>query len=231
MKPLTFLAALLLPLAALAQTTTILVTNSSGRYNARITAVPCEGNECKGEAKVQLLEKERNRAVQTFTTEHMIVRLDSNRQKGEKQAAPAEGQYPLIFDDFNFDGEEDVAIRNGNNGSYGGLSYDVYVYNKARKTFTRDKWLTTLASENLGMFETDRRRRQLTVRQKDGCCWHATIVYGMNANQKMVKVEEITEDARDGGDMVTVTTSRLENGKMKKTVKQYKTSEYYKENR
>ncbi|WP_343704556.1 hypothetical protein [Chitinophaga sp.] len=227
MKPLPILAALLMPLAALAQTT-ILVTNNSDRYHAKITAIPCEGNECSGEAKIQLLEKERNRAVQSFTAKRMVVRLDSNRQKGDKQAVPAEGEHPLIFDDFNFDGEEDVAIRNGNNGSYGGPSYDVYVYNKDRKAFTPDKGLTRLASENLGMFETDRRRRQLTVRQKDGCCRRTTIVYGMNAAGKLAKVEEVTEDTTGGGDMVTVTISQITNGRMKKTIKHYKASEYYK---
>lgn len=227
MKSLTILAALLMPLAALAQTT-ILVINGSARYHAKITAIPCEGNECSGEARVQLLEKERNRAVQTFTTKHMVLLLDSNRQKGDKQAVPAEGQHPVIFDDFNFDGEEDVAIRNGNNGNNGSASYDVYLYNPGRKAFTPDKGLTRLASENLGMFETDRRRRQLTVRQKEGCCRHTTIVYGMNTAGKLVKVEEVTEDTTGGGDMVTVTTSQLVNGKMKKTIKHYKTSEYYK---
>ena len=39
------------------------------------------------------------------------------------------GEYSsLIFVDFNFDGSEDLAIRNGNEGAYSGPTYDVYVY-------------------------------------------------------------------------------------------------------
>lgn len=45
----------------------------------------------------------------------------------------------------------------------------------------------------------------------------------------ILKVAEVIEDASRGDNKVTVTSSQLVNGKMKKTVKEYKTSEYYKE--
>ncbi|RPE08053.1 hypothetical protein EGT74_13345 [Chitinophaga lutea] len=221
------MASFVLSSAAMAQTV-ITVNNASARYNAKITA-KCESAHFHGEAKIQLLEKERNRAVQTFSSKDFIVQLDSNWKEGDKKAGIADNQQPLVFDDFNFDGEEDVAIRNGNNGSYGGPSYDVYVYNTAKKAFVADKMLTRLASENLGMFETDRFRKQLTVHQKSGCCWHSTITYGLQPGRGLTKVAEVVEEADAGGDMVTVTTSQLVNGKMKKSVQRYKAQEYYKE--
>ncbi len=228
MKPVICLMAFFtLPCAAMAQTV-ISVPDASARYHAKIIA-KCESASFSGEAKIQLLEKERNRAVQTFTSEHFIVQLDSNWKEGDKKAGIAADQQPLVFDDFNFDGEEDVAIRNGSKGSHGSPSYDVYLYNAAKKAFVADKQLTKLASENLGMFETDRFRKQLTVYQKNGCCWNATITYGLQPGRGLTKMAEVVEEADAGGDVVTVTTSQLVNGKMKKNVKRYKTQEYYKD--
>ena len=70
-------------------------------------------------------------------------------------------QSPLIFDDFNFDGTEDIAIRNGNEGPYGGPTYDVYVYNKTRKHFVFSSDLSALTHENLGMFHVDHDNKRI----------------------------------------------------------------------
>lgn len=223
------LAGMLAPATVMAQTV-IMFTNGSDKYNAKIT-VKCDGDNCGGEARVQLLEKERNRSVQLLGSDDLILRLDGNRPDGPKKGTAAEGEHPLVFDDFNFDGEEDVAIRNGSKSSAGGPSYDVYLYHAGKKAFVQDKHLTRLASENLGMFETDRRRKQLTVYQKEGCCKHTIITYGLMAGKGLTRVMEVMEDADAAGDMVTVTTSQLVNGRMKKSVKQYKANEYQRESR
>lgn len=134
----------------------------------------------------------------------------------------------MIFDDFNFDGSEDLAIRNGNQSGYGGPSYDVYVYNSTRKQFVLSNELTALAYENLGMFQTDHKRKRIITFAKSGCCWHITTEYTVVPKKGLQKVYEMEEDAMDG-EYVTVTTRNLINNKWASQSKKYKIKDYYKE--
>ena len=139
-------------------------------------------------------------------------------------------QSPLIFEDFNFDGNEDLAIRNGNNSSYGGPSYDVYVFNITKNKFVFSNELTNLVIENLGMFQTDSKRKRLITFAKSGCCWHITTEYKIIPKKGLHKVYELEEDATSAsGEFVTVTTRKWIDNKLVKNVKKYKIKDYYKE--
>lgn len=135
-------------------------------------------------------------------------------------------QSPLVFDDFNFDGSEDLAIRNGNHSGYGGPSYDVYVFHATKKKFVPSTELTKLATENLGMFDTDAKRKRITTRTKSGCCWHLMTEYEVVPQKGLRKVYELEEDATNGK-TVTVTERKLIKNKWTKTVKKLKVEAYY----
>lgn len=138
-------------------------------------------------------------------------------------------QSPLIFDDFNFDGSEDLAIRNGNNSGYGGPSYDIYVYHSTKKQFVPSDELTSLAYDNLGMFQTDHERKRIITFAKSGCCWHITTEYAVIPKKGLQKVYEMEEDATGGGEFVKVITRNLINNKWVSKTKKYKLDEYYKD--
>ncbi|MFN3021324.1 XAC2610-related protein [Chryseobacterium sp. TY3] len=76
----------------------------------------------------------------------------------------------LVLGQFNFDGSEDVAVRNGNAGSYGGPIYSVYVYNLTKMRFVFSQELADLTFETLGMFDTDNDRKPIITYAKSGCC-------------------------------------------------------------
>jgi hypothetical protein len=131
-----------------------------------------------------------------------------------------EEEYTVVFDDFDFDGTQDLAICSGRKGGYGGPSYNVYLFDKKANHFVENRRLNRL-TENvyLGLFFPDAKRRLLIAYSKSGCCYHETEEYQMvKGRPKLVK--KIIEDATAGnGSIVRVTTKRLVNRKWVSTVR------------
>jgi len=204
------------------------IKDGSGMYDARISVATCDKEECEGKATVTLYKKGTAKPFQSFVSDNLDFYLNKDQQPSVNIVQLYNEQSPLIFNDFNFDGTEDLAIRNGNESSYGGPSYDVYVFNSTRQQFVPSEELTGLAHENLGMFEVDPVRKRLITYSKSGCCWHLTTEYAVMPQKRLVKVDELEEDAT-GGDNVTVTKRELINSQWKKIIKTYPIKEYYKD--
>lgn len=205
------------------------VAQGSARYSATITVAGCPDDHCEGAGTIKLYHKQTKQLVQTFTSEDLSFYLDAPKRQPTVNTVELYGeQSPLIFGDFNFDGSEDLAIRNGNHSGYGGPSYDVYVYASRSRRFIRSAELTALASDNLGMFQVDKARKRLITFQKDGCCWHLTTEYEVVPGQGLSEVMTLEEDAR-GGENVLVKTRRKTNGRWTSTTRTYPIKQYYKE--
>lgn len=204
------------------------VTQGSSNYDAVLSVKGCEQDHCSGEAVVTLYKKGSTKVFQSFDVEDLNFYLDEKQQPSVNVIQLYNEQSPLIFDDFNFDGQQDLAIRNGNNSSYGGPSYDVYVFNKTHRKFVLSHALTQLAVENLGMFQTDHQRKRLITFSKSGCCYHETTEYAVIPNKGLKQVYQLIEDAMGAADeMVTVTERQFKNNKWRVTVKKYKIKDYY----
>ena len=206
-----------------------IIKNGSKRFDAHITVQSCEGDNCGGKGIVKLIDKKTNQLFQTFESDDLSLFLDKNQKPTVNVIQLYNEQSPLIFDDFNFDGSEDLAIRNGNQSGYGGPSYDIYVYHSTKKQFVPSDELTSLAYENLGMFQTDSKRKRLITYAKSGCCWHITTEYAVIPKKGLQKVYEFEEDATGGGEFVKVITRNLINNKWVSKTKKYKIDDYYKD--
>ena len=206
-----------------------IIKNGSKRFDAHITVQSCEGDNCGGKGIVKLIDKKTNQLFQTFESDDLSLFLDKNQKPTVNVIQLYNEQSPLIFDDFNFDGSEDLAIRNGNQSGYGGPSYDIYVYHSTKKQFVPSDELTSLAYENLGMFQTDSKRKRLITYAKSGCCWHITTEYAVIPKKGLQKVYEFEEDATGGGEFVKVITRNLINNKWVRKKKKYKIDDYYKD--
>ena len=208
--------------------TTFQIQNGSKLYSAQLDVAHCEKDECSGQAKILLYKKGSQQVFQTLTSDDLNFYLDKKQQPSVNVIQLYNEQSPLIFEDFNFDGQQDLAIRNGNESSYGGPSYDVYVFNKTRQKFVISDELTALATENLGMFETDAKRKRLMTFAKSGCCFHVSSEYAVIHNKGLKLVHEVTEDAM-GGEQVKVTTKtyNLSTHQWQTTVKKYPIDDYY----
>jgi hypothetical protein len=208
---------------------TFQIQNGSKLYNAKLAVETCIKDECSGAGKILLYKKGNQQVFQTLTSENLYFYLDKKQQPSVNVIQLYNEQSPLIFEDFNFDRQQDLAIRNGNEGSYGGPSYDVYVFNKTRQQFVFSSELTELAYDNLGMFQTDAKRKRLITFAKSGCCFHMTSEYAVIPNKGLKLVYELTEDAMGGGEQVEVTTKiyNLNSRTWRKTVKKFPLDQYY----
>lgn len=192
---------------------------------ARIKVNLCSEDECNGRARVEIVDKASKKILQTFSSKDISIRLRGRKIRAVNDVHLRDLRRSMVFDDFNFDGTRDLAIRNGNRASYGGPSFDVYVYNITRRKFVRSKSLTELASTKLGMFRVDHKRQRLVTHEKSGCCWHLTTEYAVVPRKGLIKVRTVEESA--GGDYVDVTTSELVDGKWRREKKRHTVKAYY----
>jgi hypothetical protein len=128
-------------------------------------------------------------------------------------------QSVINFGDFNFDGYEDVAICDGNNGGYGSTSYQVYLYSKRLGRYVHDPAFSELAQgTSLGMFETDEAKKIHYVYSKSGCCEHWTEGYDVPRGKPRKVYEHRTSLIFPDGHY-EITTKKLIRGRWRTWVK------------
>ena len=191
------------------------IRKASPQWDFIVHATGCDAAlsypHCEGPGIVDIYEKNVGRLFQRIRMKTFFVELDG---KGDVSSnlteLYGENNNGLVVDDFNFDGSDDIALRNGNDGAYGGPSYDIHLYDATGKRFVINDALTELASSNLGLFEVDRKEKTLTTFTKSGCCWHQSAVYRIDGNTPIM-VREVTQDARSD-ETVTIIDRKLVNG-------------------
>lgn len=198
---------------------------SSNQYEAKIFVANCENGLCGGKGTIILYDKISGAELQTFNSPDLQFSLTEKQDAKLGWLPLGKYQSPLIFGDFNFDGHEDIAIRNGSKGAYDSPSYNIYTAASATK-FNIDTRLSELASNNLGMFAVDKKNQRISIMEKSGCCYQKTISYKQDSKKQWFVIESVIEDSSIG-DEVVVITQKLINGKMQKTVEKFKTKDYY----
>ncbi len=209
---------------------TFLLKDASKTFDVKIKIAKCDADICEGRASVYLSKKNQSKILQTIAMPNMYLELSAQKKPTANLIELyGENNSGVVFDDFNFDGAPDLALRNGNNGAYGGPSYDVLMFSKAVNKFIKSRELTKLGSENLGLFTLDKKQKTIETSNKSGCCYHETTRYKI-INNRPQKVYVFIEDATGGnGEKVKLTTETLAGGKWKKTVKYAATKDYYKQ--
>lgn len=100
----------------------------------------------------------------------------------------------IIYDDFNFDGKKDLALKYGNESCYGGTSYNVYINDK--NGFVENPDFSDLAQNYCGFFDVDESKKQIHVMTKSGCCWHQYSDFKIkNGKPFLIKQSEEALDA------------------------------------
>ncbi|PKF74140.1 XAC2610-related protein [Chryseobacterium sp. PMSZPI] len=204
------------------------VKDASKNYDIIISVENCFDDQCKDKGTVELFDN-KNTRVQTFTSGNLIFYFDKGQKpKPGQMFQVTREQSPAIFGDFNFDGLEDIAIRNGNNGNYSGASYDVYLFNNTKMGFVKSKELTDLASNFLDLFEIDSEHKRLVTHGKSGCCILYTTGYKVIANQELDKVYEKQEDFTAENEVKVMIEEKI-NNRWSTKIKKYPKEQYNKE--
>lgn len=201
---------------------TLRVENASKKYELEVSVAGCGGperldseNNCDGPARVQIYRKGTKTPFQVLHLPNLELYKDTAAYSPETSAKPrgiyAE-EYTFVFEDFDFDGEEDLAVCNGRNGGYGGPSYNVYLFDRTRKRFVENRRLSQLTEgAYLGLFFRDPKRKRLSVHSKSGCCYHETEVYSLVRGRPVMvekETEEVTATDREDELLVTTTTKK-----------------------
>lgn len=201
------------------------IKNVSKRYDAVIQIENCYDDRCGGKGTVELFDH-KNSKVQTFVSDDLVLYAAQGQKLIQGKLIPlSNDQRAVIIDDFNFDGTEDVAIRNGNMGNYSSDSYDVYVFNTTRMAFVKSEELTDLGSNGFDFFETDAKRKRLISYGKSGCCRIFTTEYAVIPNKGLDRVLEKEEDMTSE-DQVKVITKEKINNKWITRAKVYSSDQY-----
>lgn len=188
---------------------TVKVRDASKKYDLEVSVEGCGGarrsndaNQCSGRASVRLFRRGSRTPFQVLRLPNVELYKDTAAYSPETSAKPrglyAE-EYTFVFDDFNFDGREDLAICNGRHGGYGGPSYTVFLFDARAGRFVESRPLSRLADgPYLGLFFPDPKSRTLTTFSKDGCCYHEIRTFEV-AGDRPVLVEYVIEDATPEG--------------------------------
>ena len=206
------------------------INSSSSTYDVRVTVDKCDPEQkkedpdnCTGPGQISIYRKGSASPFQTLKLKNLEINKQQvayNGKVNKKARVLYDDEYSLIFGDFNFDANEDLAICNGRNGGYGAPSYNVYLYDKESKKFAENVRFSKLTEGYLGLFFVDAKKRQLTAYSKSGCCYHETEVYKVVQNRPVL-MEKIVEEASGGDDtgyVVVITTRKLIDGKWVKRV-------------
>lgn len=194
------------------------IKDASPKYNAEIMVEECVDDGCRGKGTVILFDKNGNKK-QSFQSPDLRFYFKDNFKPFKGIMTITHEMLrdePLYFGDFNFDGTEDVAVRNGSGGNYGSPSYDVYVFNSTKMQFVPSAELTELASGYQGMFGVDEKNKRLSTFARSGPVYY-TYQYEVVPKKGIVLVYEKTEDHTH--EVVKITVKKKVNNKwiVKKT--------------
>jgi len=194
--------------------------NSASKYfDIKIRVAKCDQDSCSGKASFSFYKKGSSTPYQVINLPDTLIQLESDGKPLVNDTLLYDEQSVVDIGDYNFDGMEDVAICNGQNGSYGMPSYNIYLSSRAAGKFVYNAALSKLGG-HLGMFTVDKKNKTLETFDKDGCCWHITERYKV-VSDRPVKVFEEVEDATadTNSKRVKVTTKQLVAGKWKTSVR------------
>lgn len=196
-----FLIVLIAPLIIFANT--IKIDDFSSLYYAEVDTVKKE---------LLIKDKKTKKIIIDVNIEDVDLEYEaSNNFQSNVAQRPYGDQSLIIYDDFNFDGKKDFAIKNGNYSCYGGPSFLIYL-KKGSKFFLDDDF-TRVAQEYCGMFGVDKKTKTIHAMTKSGCCWHLFDEYKVeNGKLKLVNsveetygfpfIEYITKEYKGGKEVV-----------------------------
>jgi len=203
------LVLMLMPFFALAQESYDLIDFSDEFSGKIIVDDNQENSDLETNCTLNIYQKKSGKLVFSKPAFYSEYDFEDSKVKSNIQQIPYGEQSILIYEDFNFDGKEDIALRTGNYSCYGGPSFEIYLADK--NGFTYNESFTELGSNYCGMFTVDDEKKQLQTMTKSGCCWHQFSTYVVENNQA-IPIEIIEESY--SGIFADYSVQKRVNGKM-----------------
>jgi hypothetical protein len=165
---------------ARADPVTLDVGKFSERYYAKVTVDRERLREVFRPGVIQVYDRKRpGKPIITIKSEELTFDIDDGKIRANVHELPYGEQSLLIYEDFNFDGEKDLALMDGQYSCYHGPSFQVYLAD-GKGRFTHNSEFTRLAQEYCGFFDIDTEAKTLIVGTKSGYDWHLSERYKVN---------------------------------------------------
>lgn len=171
--------------------------NVSKAYNVIANIENCSEKSCTGKAIIDFYDKTNMKKYQTLYSDNFYLQLNENRKPIIDSLKNS-----IVFEDFNFDGNEDVAIVDKVNDK--NRVFKVYLKNDSTQQFVLNESLTNFVLENSLLFKKDSERKRIITYLKKGCCWSLRSEYIFTPEQRLVKVYDFEEDTKDPKKVTTV---------------------------
>jgi hypothetical protein len=115
---------------------TLKIQNVSRDYDLVVRVAACgheqyNPNLCNGATRISLYHKGASSPFQVLHLPNTEIYKDTiayNPKISTKRRGLYDDEYSFVFEDFNFDGKDDLAICNGRRGGYGGPSYTIFLF-------------------------------------------------------------------------------------------------------
>lgn len=199
-----------------ANTNISLFKKTSKQWDFVLKVANCNDDElspsCEGAGTLDIFNKGRDDLFQRITIKKIGIQLDTtNKTTVNTVTIDDKDNSTLVIDDFNFDNHDDIALLNGYDGGYGSPSYNIYLFDVDQKQFLFSKTLTVLASEGMGLFDVDKKKRTLTTFMKSGASWSQESTYKVVHNTPML-ISDVTKEYLFNENMLEITIRNLVEG-------------------
>lgn len=212
-----------LPTAQSTPATTTIIKRASKRHEFQIEMTEdCaaqfrKSDYCEGPAVVRVFSRATQKEIQTLELASLITVRGATEAQRVELSEPRDYDPSLLLEDFNFDGEADLALQTGNNGPYGSPSYQAYLFQKRTGKFVLATELSELTEGYLGLFDVDYPRKRITTYSKGGCCYHESREYEF-VGTRPVLVARFAHDATANDGYVLENSEQLVRGRWVKQV-------------
>lgn len=190
-------------------------TNISKKYDVDVTTERMEYTAWRGKTKVQLFRKGASRPFQIIHLKDTQILIDDNGKPEIARVKDKEnGKWSSVYlEDFDFDGFDDLAVADGDNGGYRGTSYSIYLFDRTSVRFKLSPSFTRLGQgPYIGIPEIDTKKKTLEVFWKSGYGFYQIERYSVSG-KKPRKIYEHSESTAINDGNRYITTKKLINGK------------------
>lgn len=167
-----------------------------GAASLDVTATACSQftdtlSHCTKDVSIMVDDPHRQ-LRQTLHPEQVWINNQSTFYRGSLSETnkPRAGEYSIIWGDASGDGEPDLIVQTGKDGSYGGPSFDVYVYDRATHQLVYNKSLSELTVGHNSLFSMD--NGMISASTTSGCCEHVRESYRF-AEGQLTLIKRSTE--------------------------------------
>ncbi|WP_237275224.1 XAC2610-related protein [Tenacibaculum ovolyticum] len=181
--------------------TNFIISSFSDKYKGMITLEKSLKDEIIKKGKTTIIDLKTNKKVIEIKSNALHVNIDKrNAITTNALKLPYPDQNIIIYQDFNFDGINDLAILDGTYSCYGSPTYQIYL--ETKQGLKHSPEFTRLAQEYCGMFKPNYKNKTIHTMMKSGCCRFTDTYFKIISNSPkpflIVKEDPIFNNIEEG---------------------------------